>query len=61
MAKAVEETLIRIRHAGRPVGVLATDPAFARRCIELGTTFTAVGADIGILARNSERLAREFK
>jgi 4-hydroxy-2-oxoheptanedioate aldolase len=35
--------------------------AYAKRCIELGTTFTAVGADIGILARGTENLARKFR
>lgn len=57
---AVEETIVRIRQAGKPAGVLTTDPAFAQRCIDLGATFTAVGVDIGILARSSERLARRF-
>ena len=61
VSRAVEDTITRIRQAGKPAGVLATDPAVARRCIDLGTTFTAVGTDIGILARTSERLAREFK
>jgi 4-hydroxy-2-oxoheptanedioate aldolase len=61
VSRTVEETITRIRHAGKPAGMLATDPAVARRCIDLGTTFTAVGTDIGILARISERLAREFK
>ena len=61
VTKAVEDTITRIRQRGKPAGVLATDPAFARRCIELGATFTAVGVDIGILARNSEQLARQFQ
>jgi 4-hydroxy-2-oxoheptanedioate aldolase len=61
VAEAVGETITRIRHAGKPAGVLATHPAFARQYIELGSTFTAVGADIGILARNSEQLARQFR
>lgn len=61
VAKATEETITRIRHAGKPAGVLTSDTASARRYAKLGATFMAVGADIGILARNSERLAREFK
>ena len=38
----------------RPLG-------FAQRCIELGTTFTAVGVDASILARTSEKLVASFR
>ncbi|MDP4026065.1 4-hydroxy-2-oxoheptanedioate aldolase [Methylobacterium sp. NEAU 140] len=57
---AVEEAITRTRAAGKPAGVLTPDPAFARRCIELGTTFTAVALDIGVLARGTEAVARQF-
>ncbi|MFI1052729.1 aldolase/citrate lyase family protein [Streptomyces griseoruber] len=57
---AVEEVIGRVRAAGRPAGVLTTDPMFARRCIDLGTTFTAVGVDVGLLARGADALARSF-
>jgi 4-hydroxy-2-oxoheptanedioate aldolase len=46
---------------GKPAGVLTPDEGFAARCIELGTTFTAIGVDVGILARTTEALARRFK
>jgi 4-hydroxy-2-oxoheptanedioate aldolase len=58
---AIEDAIRRVRAAGKPAGILTADTAFARRCIALGTTFTAVGADVGILARGSEKLAREFR
>ncbi len=57
---AVEDAIRRIRKAGKPAGILTPDNAFAARCIELGTTFTAVGVDAGILARGTEALARKF-
>ncbi|WP_240512960.1 aldolase/citrate lyase family protein [Streptomyces griseoruber] len=57
---AVEEVIGRVRAAGRPAGVLTIDPMFARRCIDLGTTFTAVGVDVGLLARGADALARSF-
>ncbi len=57
----VEETIGRIVAAGRPAGILTLDPAFARRCIELGTTFTAVGIDAAMLARGAEALAASFR
>ena len=58
---AVEDAIRRIRALGRPAGVLTTDRDFARRCEELGTTFTAVGIDIALLARAADALAKEFR
>lgn len=60
VTEAVEHAIGRVRAAGRPAGVLTTNPAFARRCIDLGTTFTAVGVDVGLLARGADALARTF-
>ncbi|MEZ0166077.1 HpcH/HpaI aldolase/citrate lyase family protein [Kineococcus sp. LSe6-4] len=57
---AVESALAQIRAAGRPAGVNAFDPAFARRYVEAGARFVLVGADVVLLARGSERLAAEF-
>ncbi|MBA4789580.1 MAG: 4-hydroxy-2-oxo-heptane-1,7-dioate aldolase [Rhizobiales bacterium] len=54
---AVEDAIRRIRAAGKPAGVLTGDPAFARRCIEVGCVFTAVGVDAGLLARAADALA----
>jgi len=41
--------------------VLTYDLDFARRCMELGSLFTAVGADLSILLRGVDRLAEAFK
>ncbi|MGI8526050.1 MAG: aldolase/citrate lyase family protein [Pseudolabrys sp.] len=57
---AIEDAIRRVRAAGKPAGILTPDNAFAARCIELGTSFTAVGIDAGILARGTEALARQF-
>jgi 4-hydroxy-2-oxoheptanedioate aldolase len=57
----IEATLARIARAGKPAGILTPDCAFARRCLELGATFVAVGIDAVLLARGAEALAREFK
>ena len=45
---------------GVPAGILTFDPAFAKRCIALGTAFTAVGADLALLVSGARALAREF-
>jgi 4-hydroxy-2-oxoheptanedioate aldolase len=57
----VEDALRRIRACGKPAGILTGDTAFAQRCVEIGTTFTAVGVDVGILARGTEKLAQQFQ
>ncbi|PZQ47492.1 MAG: 4-hydroxy-2-oxoheptanedioate aldolase [Rhodovulum sulfidophilum] len=57
---AVEDAVGRLRAMGKPAGILTTDAAFARRCVELGTTFTAVGVDAGLLVRAADALARDF-
>jgi len=61
MKPIVEDAIRRIRACGKPAGILTPDTAFAARCIELGTTFTAVGVDAAILARATEALAKQFR
>lgn len=58
---AIEDAIGRLCALGKPAGILTLDTGFAARCIERGTTFTAVGMDAGLLVRESERLARQFR
>lgn len=58
---AVEDAIRRLRAAGKPAGILTPDTAFAKRCIELGTVFTAAAIDAGILARGTKAVALQFK
>ena len=58
---AIKDAIARIRARGKPAGILATDEASSRRYMEWGTTFTAVGLDAMILARETEKLAKAFK
>jgi len=58
---AIEDGIKRIRACGKGAGILATDEASARRYIGWGTTFTAVGLDAMVLARETEKLAAKFK
>jgi len=58
---AVEDAIARIRAAGKPAGFLSLDPAWNRRCIALGTTFTAVGTDLALLARGADALRAEYR
>ena len=59
--KAIQDAIERIRACDKPAGILATDEASARRYIEWGTTFTAVGVEAMILARETEKLAALYK
>ena len=58
---AIQDAIKRIRGCSKPAGILATDEATARRYIDWGTTFTAVGLDAMILARETEKLAAQIK
>jgi 4-hydroxy-2-oxoheptanedioate aldolase len=57
----IETAIKRIRAAKKPAGILTPDAAFAARCIELGTTFTAVAVDANILARGAEAILKQFR
>ncbi|MCW6508427.1 aldolase/citrate lyase family protein [Lichenifustis flavocetrariae] len=60
VSAAVEDAIRRIRGAGKPAGILTLDNAFAQRCIDVGTLFTAVGTDGGILSRGADALRAAF-
>jgi len=57
---AVRRAFDAVRGAGKPVGVNAFDPAVARAYIDAGASFILVGADVSLLARGSEALAKTF-
>lgn len=56
----IEDAIQRIAACGKPAGILTGDEAFAQRCIALGTTFTAVGVDVGLLAKATTQLRQRF-
>lgn len=58
---AIETTIARITATGRACGILTGDETLARRYMAAGTTFTAVGSDMTLLARTTEALAARFK
>lgn len=59
--RAVEDGIARINACGKAAGILIADEALARRYIELGTTFTAVGVDTSLLVKSAQALAQRFK
>jgi 2-keto-3-deoxy-L-rhamnonate aldolase RhmA len=44
-----------------PAGILTTNEDEARRYIDWGYTFVAVGSDVGLLVRSADALAKKFK
>lgn len=61
MQAIMEDATRRIVRAGKAAGNLATDPATARRYLDWGATFVAVGLDTNVLARETRALASQFK
>jgi 4-hydroxy-2-oxoheptanedioate aldolase len=58
---AIEDAIVRICKAGKGAGILSADETLARRYIELGATFVAVGVDTTVLMRGLQALAGKFK
>jgi len=59
--KAIEDAGRRLKSLGKPAGILTLNEDEARRYISWGYTFVAVGADVGLLARSADALAKKFK
>lgn len=57
----IEDAVVRIRRAGKAPGFLTPTEADARRVLEIGGQFVAVGSDLGLLARGADALAEKFK
>ena len=51
---------MRIIQAGRAAGILTAEEMLAKRYIELGASFVAVGTDVSLLSRATWALARRF-
>ncbi|WP_207458171.1 HpcH/HpaI aldolase/citrate lyase family protein [Azospirillum sp. SYSU D00513] len=59
--EAIEDAIKRILACGKPAGILTGDETLARRYLEMGCTYVAVGSDQALLARGTEQLAAKFK
>jgi 4-hydroxy-2-oxoheptanedioate aldolase len=59
--KALQEAGARLRKLGKAAGILAVVEADARRYIEWGYSFVAVGIDTALLARSADALAKSFQ
>ena len=57
---AIDDAFDRIAACGKAIGILIADETLARRYLDRGASFVAVGTDVGLLARGAEALARRF-
>jgi 4-hydroxy-2-oxoheptanedioate aldolase len=58
---AIEDAAKRLKKAGKAAGVLTPNEEEAKKFIAWGYTFAAVGADVGLLAKHADALAKRFK
>jgi 4-hydroxy-2-oxoheptanedioate aldolase len=58
---ALEDAVKRLKKIGKPAGILTPNVEEAKKFISWGYTFVAVGADVGLLAKNADALAKTFK
>lgn len=57
---AIEAAMRSIVRSGKAAGTLTSDPTLARRYLDLGCTYVAVGVDILVFANAARRLAASF-
>jgi 4-hydroxy-2-oxoheptanedioate aldolase len=58
---ALQDAATRLKTIGKPAGILTPNEEEAKKFIGWGYTFVAVGADLGLLAKNADALAKRFK
>lgn len=57
----VERAIARIRSHGKAAGILIADLRLAKRYLELGASFVAIGNDVTLLATATTRLLADFR
>jgi 4-hydroxy-2-oxoheptanedioate aldolase len=58
---ALKNAVERLTAVGKPAGILTLNEDDARRYIDWGYKFVAVGMDLALLARGADLLAQRFK
>lgn len=61
VVKVIEQSIDKIVAADKAPGILMADKAQAKRYIERGALFVAVGSDTGLLMNATKQLVNEFK
>lgn len=58
---AIKTAIEKLQSVGKPGGILAFNPEHAKRYIDWGFQFVAVGSDLSLLVKNSDALVNQFK
>ena len=61
MQDIIADAFRRIQAAGKAVGILTLDETLARKHVEMGATFIALGTDSNLMLKASTALAAKFK
>ncbi|HEX2543744.1 MAG TPA: aldolase/citrate lyase family protein [Ramlibacter sp.] len=61
MQKLHEDAFRRIQAAGKAVGILTLDETLAKKHVEMGANFIAVGTDSNLMVKSTSALAAKFK
>ena len=61
MQGVIKDAVTRLKAVGKPAGFLTGNEEEARRLIDWGYRFVAVGADLGLLRNAADGLAKRFK
>ena len=59
--EAMTKVFAEARSAGKPMGILAPVEADARRYLQMGATFVAVGSDLGVLRMSTQALCDKYR
>lgn len=59
--QVIDDAIARIVKCGKPCGIFAFNPDHAKRYIELGARFVAVGSDVTLLTAGAKALCAQFE
>lgn len=59
--RIIEQSIGRIRRAGKAAGILAVDPQMAKKCLAWGANFVAVGVDTMLYTEALDQRLAQFK
>ena len=61
MQQLIADSFRRIQAAGKAVGILTLDETLAKKHVEMGAAFIAVGTDSNLMVKSTSALAAKFK
>ena len=61
VVRTIEQSIRKVRDAGKAPGILTPDETLAKRYLDAGALFVAVGVDVNVLTKHARALAQRFK